>query len=258
MRSDDDPPSFLWITLNSPNIVEMVGALGVRAVFLDLEHTGSTIAEVQHLIVAAQGAGMAALVRVGGVDQHEIARLLDIGAQGIVFPRVSSVAQAVTAAESLRYPPVGVRGFAAAHARSVRWTGAAAGGGQAPELLTDSFLRAVDAEIASIFMIEDPAGADAVDAILDAGRPDGVVFGWADYAVCVGFDRDRVTAARARVVEACRTRGIGVAVSAVPSDGVEFYRGCFYSAGVDATLFSAAMVERIAAVRAAISARSRA
>jgi 2-keto-3-deoxy-L-rhamnonate aldolase RhmA len=246
----------MWITLPSTEVVEMAGALGLDCVVVDLEHSSTSLERVQQLVAAAQGAGMTALVRAETPDA-EVGRLLDLGAQGIVFPRISSATQARRAAAAMSFPPDGSRGWSGAHARSVRWTGTTADGGTDPRLLSAEYLRAADASLVRIFMIEDEQGAAEIDGILDDGKPDGVVFGWGDLSVTVGFDGDRVQAARSVVIDACRRRGIGVAISVVPPDRTDFYPGCFFSAGVDSTLLSAAVGARLAAVRKALEQPSR-
>jgi 4-hydroxy-2-oxoheptanedioate aldolase len=253
LRNGGPPPVAMWITLESPNVVEMVGAHGADAVLLDLEHTTSSPGDLQPLIVAAQLAGMTALVRPAGPDRHAIGRLLDAGAEGIVFPMVSSAAEAAAAARAVRYPPAGGRGWAGAHARHVRWTGSHCDGDEY-RLLSPEFVAAADESVATVFMIENRAGVEQLEDILEAGNPDAVIFGWGDFTVDAGFDTARVAAARDRVYATCRARGVGIAISVVPSDEVEYYPGCFFSAGVDATITSEAVGARLSEVRAAIAA----
>jgi 4-hydroxy-2-oxoheptanedioate aldolase len=253
LRNGGPPPVAMWITLQSPNVVELVGAQGVDTVILDLEHTCSTSADMHSLIVAAQLAGMTPLIRPAGIDHHEIGRLLDTGAEGIVFPMVSSAAEAAAAARAVRYPPAGSRGWAGAHARHVRWTGSRPDG-DGYRLLSQEFVTAADDSVATVFMIENRAGVEHLEDILDAGGPDAVIFGWADFTVDAAFDAARVAAARETVYSTCRARGVGVAISVVPRDKVEYYPGCFFSAGVDATIASEAVGARLSEVRSAIAA----
>jgi 4-hydroxy-2-oxoheptanedioate aldolase len=241
----------MWITVPSTEVVEMAGALGLDCVVIDMEHGSAGLERVQQLVCAAQGAGMTALVRAEAPDA-DVGRILDLGAQGIVFPRIASTTQARRAAAAMCFPPNGSRGWSGAHARAVRWTGTTSEGATDPRLLSPDYLAAADAALARIFMIEDEQGTKEIDRILDEGKPDGVIYGWGDFTVATGFDAARVQTARSIVLDACRQRGIGVAISVVPPDGTAFYPGCFYSAGVDSTLLSSAMTTRLATVRAAI------
>lgn len=250
LRGGGPPPVTLWVALGSADVVELIGAHQPAAVIIDREHTTNTLRDVQAMIVAAQLANVTPLVRVPRADRHEVGRLLDAGAQGIVFPMVSTVAEAREAANSVRYPPRGSRGWAGNHSRHTRWTGPHTAGGDGG-LLSRAFVDAADATIATIFMIESPQGADEIDHILDTGQPDAVIFGWADCTVQAGFDTDRVQQSRTRVHDACRARGIGVTLGTSPEDMAAYYPGCFLSAGVDTTIFSESVAKRLDAFHAA-------
>jgi 4-hydroxy-2-oxoheptanedioate aldolase len=52
------------------------------------------------------------VVRVESHEKQRVHRLLDLGVQGIMFPRVETAAQARACVDSMRYPPHGTRGVA--------------------------------------------------------------------------------------------------------------------------------------------------
>jgi 2-keto-3-deoxy-L-rhamnonate aldolase RhmA len=171
-----------------------------------------------------------------------VTRLLDLGVSGIVFPMIESAAQAEAARRALRYPPSGTRGWGGSHVRYVRWTG--------PEALrTADYLDAAGECLLSIFLIETPAGAGAIEEILDAGAPDAVIFGWGDFGVAVGFDPAASRTAAERVYRACRARDVGVARDPAAQLAPDFYPGCFTVAGVDSTLISDALRTHVQALR---------
>jgi 2-keto-3-deoxy-L-rhamnonate aldolase RhmA len=238
----------MWLTLQSPNVVEIAGLHGVDAGIIDLEHTTDDPRDMQVMIMAAECSGMTALVRLPHVDPHLVGRVLDAGASGIVFPMISTVEDATLARESMHYPPVGRRGWAGAHARHVKWCGSELAS-LGPGLLSPEFTLAADASLASIFMIENPEGVAHVDEILDAGRPHAVIFGWGDFLVHADFDRSQLEAARRRVYDACKQRGIGIAFDPAGGADLPYYRGCFVSVGVDAVICSDAIAARVKDVR---------
>jgi 2-keto-3-deoxy-L-rhamnonate aldolase RhmA len=222
----------------------MAGLHGIDAGIIDLEHTTDGLRDAQVMIVAAERSGMTALVRVPHVDPHLVGRVLDAGAGGVVFPMVSTAEEAALARASMHYPPEGRRGWAGAHARHVKWCGSEFGS-LGPGLLSRDFTAAADASLASIFMIEDPEGVANVDDILDAGRPHAVIFGWGDFLLRANFDRARLEAARQRIYDACKERGIGIALDPVGVPELPYYRGCFVSVGVDAVICSDAIAARM-------------
>lgn len=250
LQVGERPPVSMWISLQSTNVIEMAAAHGLDTVIIDREHTSTGLRGVQDQVVAAQLGGMTALVRPSHIDPIEVARLLDLGADGIVFPMVSSVEDAQTAARAVRYPPHGTRGWAGAHARHVRWNSSLTsedGSGVGSR----EFVTAANESVASIFMIESPSGVEQLEQILTVGRPDAVLFGWGDFLVQVDFDRERLAKARKQLYDTCRSQGIGLALSVTPPDGQDYYPGCFFSAGVDATLLSDAMRARMTEARSA-------
>jgi 2-keto-3-deoxy-L-rhamnonate aldolase RhmA len=241
----------MWFVLESPQVVEMAGAHGIDVAFIDLEHTATGLETMQTMIVAAQVSSMTALVRPAScTDVHQVRRILDCGADGVVFPLISSAEEARIAAASVRYPPDGIRGWAGNHARHVRWTGPdAIEAAPEFELLSPAYVAAANDQIATIFMIESAAGVSDIDEILDVGAPDAVLFGWQDFSLDTGFDGAAKSAAAKRVYEAARNRGIGFCVSAPPAEDQAYYPGCFVSAGVDASLASRAIGATVRQVR---------
>jgi 4-hydroxy-2-oxoheptanedioate aldolase len=237
-----DDQLVLWIALDSPHIVELAGASGFDAVIIDLEHSTFGLDAVETMTVAAERAGMSVLVRPA--QPAQVTRLLDLGVAGIVFPMITSAAQAADARASMRYPPDGSHGWGGSHVRRVRWTGP-------DDLRTRAYLDAVDGSLLSVFLIEEPDGAAAIEEILDAGKPNAVIFGWGDFGVACGFDRDAALDAAGRVYAACAKRGLGVAIDPAAPGQPDFYPGCFWVAGVDSTLISAAFRSRVRELRPA-------
>jgi 4-hydroxy-2-oxoheptanedioate aldolase len=246
------PPIVMWMTLESTSVIEMAAAHGLDTVIIDLEHTTASLRDAHAMIVAAQGAGMSALVRPSSIDSHDVGRLLDAGADGMVFAQVKNKSDAEAAARSLRYPPEGTRGWAGNHARHVRWNHTLPGEGEHP-LFSAEFVKAANESIASVFMIESGEGVENLEEILEVGRPDAVFFGWQDFGVGVGFDAEAGAAARDRVYNSCRARGIGIALNVSPRGQLEYYPGCFYAAGVDSSVASAAIGVRMQEANSAIA-----
>jgi 4-hydroxy-2-oxoheptanedioate aldolase len=242
LSSGRDDQLVLWITINSPNIVEIAGAAGIDAVIIDLEHAAFGLEAVEAMVVAAERAGMTVLARPGGGDLGLVTRLLDLGVAGIVFPMIETAAQAAAARAALQYPPAGTRGWGGSHVRRVRWSGPQA-------LRTQAYLEAAAECVLSIYLIETPPGAEAIEGILNAGAPDAVIFGWGDYGVAVGFEPAAARAAAERVYAVCRSRAVGVARDPAQQLVPEFYPGCFTVAGVDSTLISAALRDHVRALR---------
>ena len=97
--------------LRSQEIPRVLAGAGFDWIFLDTEHGGFDIETVQDLCRVANLVGIAPIVRVGDMQYSLVARALDCGAQGIIFPRVESPELLSQAVSWTQFPPRGIRGF---------------------------------------------------------------------------------------------------------------------------------------------------
>jgi 2-keto-3-deoxy-L-rhamnonate aldolase RhmA len=95
----------------SPELPRILKAAGFNWTFLDTEHGNFDIETVQDICRVSSLVGLCAVVRVADLQYHLVARALDCGAEGIVFPRVESPELLERAVSWTKFPPVGVRGF---------------------------------------------------------------------------------------------------------------------------------------------------
>jgi 4-hydroxy-2-oxoheptanedioate aldolase len=101
-----------FLNLGSALTAEMSGKAGFDFVVIDLEHGSGTEADVLHQLQALEHTGARSIIRVEGHARQRSHRVLDLGAHGIMFPRVNTAAEARDCVAALRYPPDGVRGVA--------------------------------------------------------------------------------------------------------------------------------------------------
>jgi 2-dehydro-3-deoxyglucarate aldolase/4-hydroxy-2-oxoheptanedioate aldolase len=95
----------------SADIPRTFAAAGFDYAFLDMEHGPFDLETVQDMIAAAVRSGITPVVRVGEMLYSLVARALDAGAQGIIFPRVESPEALREALNWTKFPPQGKRGF---------------------------------------------------------------------------------------------------------------------------------------------------
>src|SRR5574343_1547549 len=109
-----------WVKLNSLETLEMLGWAGYDFVVVDAEHSPHTFESTYRTIVAAQGFGMSALVRLPDLHSYDAQRVLDAGADGVLVPRVRDAEDARHAMDSLMFTPAGSRGMGIT-SRAGRW-----------------------------------------------------------------------------------------------------------------------------------------
>lgn len=251
-----EPALAMFVTIPWPPLLEMLGACGLDAALIDMEHVSYGLSEVEQMIVAAELASVTPLVRPPSIDPDMVTRILDAGAQGIVFPRVDDAGIARLAVECMHYAPKGRRGWGGAHTRRAMWQGGTAVSELQSEAQGDSqilsldYIEKAESDCTTIFIIETVKGVENVEAILEVGGVDGVIFGWGDYSVEVRFDRARTEAAGSRVYEACKKHGVGLSFYLDQKNRNVFYSGCFYMAGVDSLIISGALRHRLDVARA--------
>lgn len=163
----------LFSTLASPTLAELLADCGFDWILIDTEHSPNELpAVIDHLRVLA-AAGVAPIVRPAWSDMVQVKRLLDSGAQTLLFPYVQSAEEAKRAVSFTRYPPHGVRG--------VSGSSRAAGYGLVPNYLTTA-----TAELAVVVQIETAEALGELEAIAAVDGVDAVFIGPADLAASLG------------------------------------------------------------------------
>src|SRR5438094_425492 len=104
----------LWSNLASHVSVEVLAGAGFDWLLLDTEHSANELPMVLSQLQAAAGGTAHPIVRPPWNDAVMIKRFLDVGVQTFLVPYVQTEEEAQKAVAATRYPPRGVRGFAAA------------------------------------------------------------------------------------------------------------------------------------------------
>jgi 2-keto-3-deoxy-L-rhamnonate aldolase RhmA len=182
------------------DVVRIARETGYHAIMVDLEHSTMSLDDAARLCATAGDLGMTPFARVPEREYGAIGRLLDCGAQGIVAPRIETVAEARTVSSACRFAPAGQRSqLAMVPQLGMRPTPAAA-------------LNAAldDATIVQI-LIETPAGVASADAIAQLDGVDMLGIGANDLTAELGvpgrYDDPRVREAVATAAAACQRHG---------------------------------------------------
>src|SRR3954463_4320973 len=96
---------------SSPVSSEILGYLGFDFLILDMEHSALDYHQAEDLIRAGDAAGISTIIRVPGVEESPILRVLEAGSQGIQAPGVDTADMAKKVVEASRYRPIGRRGL---------------------------------------------------------------------------------------------------------------------------------------------------
>lgn len=160
-------------------VARILAAAGFNWTFVDTEHGGFDVETVQDICRASVMAGLAPIVRVADMQYALVARSLDMGAQGIIFPRVESVELLAKAVSWTRFPPLGVRGYGLT-ATNVEWERATI-----PQII-DHF----NENTLVVLQIETKRALEMRDELLAVPGIDVVMVGPADLSISLGVPGD--------------------------------------------------------------------
>lgn len=231
----------------TPDVPAVAAACGYDAVYVDLEHTSTSLETAQLLCVSALGAGISGLVRVPSADASFIARALDIGAVGIIVPHIDSEEEAQAVVRAARFPPVGRRSISGPNAVSGY-------GSRTPAQLVEVLERHTVVAV----MIETPEGVAACESIASVAGIDMILIGPSDLTAEMGihgqYENEHFHRAVESVAAACRRHGVALGVAGIKSlDLLKRFVGLglrFISAGTDVGMMAEAASTRARALRA--------
>lgn len=153
-----DPLIGTFLNLGSSLAAEACAIGGFDWLLVDLEHGGAGEDCLLGQILAAQAHGVPVVVRVESAERIRAGRPLDLGAGGIMFPRLDTADEVANAIHHLRYPPEGDRGVAT-YNRARRFT-----------LATESFAADNDnvvgmVQIESVSALREAHAIAAIDGV---------------------------------------------------------------------------------------------
>jgi len=238
-----------WAGLGSPLAAEIAARAGFDWVLVDLEHGATTEAELLAHLTAIEAGGATALVRPQSGERLRLGRALDLGATGVVIPRLDSAAEARQAVAYLRYPPGGVRGLA------LLTRGARLGS------VAHADVASLNRDIVGIVQVESPGALRDASEIAAIDGVDVLFVGPTDLSHSLGvpgrFGDPAYQAALRTVVEACRANGkaAGILLYDPASFGPHLELGfAFVGLGADASFVASGARTALAAARSAAEA----
>ncbi|WP_439591652.1 HpcH/HpaI aldolase family protein [Microbacterium sp.] len=200
------PLAGMWVSSGSALVAEICAGSGLDWLLIDMEHSPNGLESVLAQLQTVAAHPITPVVRVPIGDVVTVKQVLDLGAQNLLVPMISSAAEAEEVVASVRYPPRGRRGVGSALARSARWN------------RVDDYLAHADEHTSLFVQIETAAGVEAAAEIAAVDGVDGVFVGPADLAASMGLlgrqGHPDVEAAVLRTFDAVRTAGIPVGVNA--------------------------------------------
>lgn len=195
----------------TPDIGSIAAACGFDAIYVDMEHSTIGHDQTATICVAALGQGVTPLVRVPGQNPHDISRVLDGGAQGVIIPHVNTPAQARAIVQAAKFPPSGHRSVMGANPAL----------GYRPFPLAENN-QVLNQDTLVIVMLETPEGIANASEIAAVEGVDMLLIGTNDLCTELGIPgqirHPDIVQAYERTAQACQQHGKWLGIGGIRGD----------------------------------------
>jgi 2-keto-3-deoxy-L-rhamnonate aldolase RhmA len=227
-----------FLSLGNSLTTEIIAQAGFDWLLIDLEHGVGSEEDVLHQLQAIEHTNVSAIIRVEGYQRQRIHKVLDMGAHGIMCPRIDNAQQAELVVRALHYPPAGIRGVA----KMVRATQFGINFSQ--------YSKNAAEELLGVIQIETTESLEHLDEIANINGVDVLFIGPADLSMALGIfgQLDHPTfiqAVEAIVTAASKAnKSIGILLFD-PNDFDKYYQQGirFFACGTDTLFLSKGAVE---------------
>jgi 4-hydroxy-2-oxoheptanedioate aldolase len=215
LREADRALIGIWASSGSPLMAEICAGAGLDILLIDMEHAPNGLESVLAQLHAVSGHPVTPVVRVPVGDEVVIKQVLDVGAQNLLVPMVSSAGEARAVVAAAHYPPRGTRGVGSALARSARWN------------RVDDYLARAGDTVSLTVQIETVGAVEAAAEIAAVDGVDAVFVGPADLSASMGLlgqqSHPDVVDAVLRTFDAARAAGKPCGVNAFDAGMADRY-----------------------------------
>jgi 4-hydroxy-2-oxoheptanedioate aldolase len=182
--------------LKSPQAVAMCASEGWDYIILDTEHNDYDYETLANFSLVAKYEEISLFVRLPDKLYHQIAKMLDIGAEGLVLPKVKTKEEADTIIRSAKYSPMGKRGVSMSAINTLF-----------RDCTIEEYTEWSNREIMTIVQIENEEGVNNLEQILSTKGIDAIMIGPADMTDDMGIPgqihHPRVEAAFREIILQC-------------------------------------------------------
>jgi len=164
------------LSLADAAIFELASLMGFDGIWLDLEHHAHSVETASTLIRATRSGVSDVIARPAKGEFMRMARLLEAGAKGIMYPRCDNAAEAREVVRWAKFAPLGERGVDGANA-------------DAPycSMPLKQYIQDANQQTFIVIQLEHAAAVEQADEIAAVEGVDVLMFGPADFSVLSGI-----------------------------------------------------------------------
>jgi len=178
----------------------MVSLMGFDCIWIDMEHHPTSLETAGQMMRAARVGAADVMARPGKGEFMRMARMLEAGATGIMYPRCDDAAEAAEVVRWAKFAPLGERGFDGSNPDNPY--------GSMPMA---RYVQEANEQTFLAIQIESPAAVQQARAIAEVEGVDMLFFGPGDFSVLSGvpgqFEHEKVVRAVEEVCKAALAAG---------------------------------------------------
>lgn len=231
--------------LKSPQTITMCASVGWDYIILDTEHNDYDYETLANCALVAKYEEMSFFVRIPDKLYHQVAQILDIGAEGLILPQVKTKEESGRILNSCKYAPIGKRGVSISTTHTLF-----------RDFLIEDYTAWANRELMTVIQIESQEGIENMDQILSVEGIDAVMIGPADMTSDMGIpgqiNHPKVVAAFREVIIKCNKYGIAPGIHLNEMEDVKKWvaEGMrFITYSYDSKLFQNVSMESISHLR---------
>ena len=196
----NEPVFVITLHLTDPSVYELASLMGFDCIWMDMEHHSYSLETAAGLMRAARVGVADILARPAKGEFMRMGRMLEAGAQGIIYPRCDDAAEAAEAVRWAKFAPQGTRGCDAANPDNPYLT-----------MPVDQYVAEANRQTFLVIQIEDQQALDQADQIAAVDGVDVLFLGPGDFSILSGipgqFEHELIREATGKIAQAAKKAG---------------------------------------------------
>lgn len=161
-----------------PSIFELASLMGFDGVWMDMEHHPYSLETAANMMRATRVGRADIIARPAKGEFMRMGRMLESGAQGIMYPRCNNVEEAEEVVRWAKFAPLGERGFDGGNADNPYCMNLAS---------IEEYTQTANKETFIIIQLEEQNAIDQAEAILNVEGIDMLLLGPGDFSILSGI-----------------------------------------------------------------------
>ncbi len=172
----NQPVLITALFLTDPSIFELASLMGFDGIWMDMEHHFLSLETAGQMMRAARVGTSDIIARPAKGEFMRMGRMLEAGAQGIMYPRCDNAQEAADVVRWSKFAPLGQRGFDSGNPDNPYCS-----------VPPQQYVQQANDETFVVIQLESPAAVDQAAEIAQVEGVDALILGPADFSILAGI-----------------------------------------------------------------------